>query len=224
MQYLQYFVSFLILTSMHVLNWLSNIFPFQRPGCGNDVSYTVSIIRFKLFSGYRFSLIFLFNISSSSANSIWSWRRFSEQLTAKEELKDKIECELKRILLTSSCVSSKQIPEDLRWLCRSWWISGSSPTPWYTGTRCLARARTPRTGPTHTAQLPSPRQELTSSPKHDLRPGLWTSSAPSPWGFPASASQGGDNAACMNSFSSAPLPSPDSAQLRYHSSPHKSLV
>ena len=49
-QYLQYFVSFLILTSMHVLNWLSNIYPFQRPGCGNDVSYTVSIIRFKLFS------------------------------------------------------------------------------------------------------------------------------------------------------------------------------
>ena len=27
-----------------------NILPFQRPGCGNDVSYAVSIIRFKLFS------------------------------------------------------------------------------------------------------------------------------------------------------------------------------
>ena len=146
---------------MHVLNWLSNIYPFQRPGCGNDVSYTVSIIRFKLFSGYRFSLIFLFNISSS-ANSIWSWRRFSEQLAVKyrlgshaaelvyfpslskwllmvgvsaetyeviqstvrslEELKEKTECELKSILLTSGRVSSKQIPEDLRRLCRSRWI------------------------------------------------------------------------------------------------------
>ena len=36
-----------------------------------------------------------------------------------EELKDKTECELKRILLTSSRVSSRQIPEDLRRLCRS---------------------------------------------------------------------------------------------------------
>ena len=36
-----------------------------------------------------------------------------------EELKEKTECELKSILLTSGRVSSKQIPEDLRRLCRS---------------------------------------------------------------------------------------------------------
>ena len=36
-----------------------------------------------------------------------------------EELKDKTECELKRILITSSRVSPRQIPEDLRRLCRS---------------------------------------------------------------------------------------------------------
>ena len=35
-----------------------NIFPFQRPGCGNDVSYAVSIIRFKLFSSQsEFNLV-----------------------------------------------------------------------------------------------------------------------------------------------------------------------
>ena len=36
-----------------------------------------------------------------------------------EQLKDKTECELKRILITSSRVSPRQIPEDLRRLCRS---------------------------------------------------------------------------------------------------------
>ena len=53
-----------------------------------------------------------------------------------EELKEKTECELKSILLTSGRVSSKQIPEDLRRLCRSRWI--------------VMNQRCPRPGPCQT--------------------------------------------------------------------------
>ena len=156
-----------------------------------------------------------------------------------EELKDKTECELKRILLTSSRVSSKQIPEDLRRLCRSLLNLRKYTDALMYGHKMYGPSQDPATLELHWDSwdrtytyytvLPSPRPELTSSPKHDSKtsgPPDILRSVPRLTGpakviisllvkviifsvQTASASQGGDSAASsLSSSSPAPPPSP----------------
>ena len=94
-----------------------------------------------------------------------------------EELKDKTECELKRILLTSSRVSSKQIPEDLRRLCRSLLNLRKYTDALMYGHKLYGPNQDPAKLELHwdswdrdLLSLPSPRaSELASSPKHDTK-------------------------------------------------------
>ena len=93
-----------------------------------------------------------------------------------EELKDKTECELKRILLTSSRVSSKQIPEDLRRLCRSLLNLRKYTDALMYGHKLYGPNQDPAKLELHwdswdrdLLSLPSPRPEMASSPKHDTK-------------------------------------------------------
>ena len=134
-----------------------------------------------------------------------------------EELKDKTECELKRILLTSSRVSSKQIPEDLRRLCRSLLSLRKYTDALMYGHKMYGPNQDPAKLELHwdswdrdLLSLPSPRGDLASSPKHDTKTsGEILRSVPVRLGPGKVTASGGESAASsLSSSSSMPPPSP----------------
>jgi len=132
-----------------------------------------------------------------------------------EELKDKTECELKRILLTSSRVSPRQIPEDLRRLSKSLLNLRKYTDALMYGNRVYGPSQDPNKLELHWDSWDhltvSSRIDTASSPKHDtkIREDL-NKSAPMKLTTGAGRSYGGSDSAAssLSSSSSVPPPSP----------------